>query len=262
MPTTEGLAAGAAPRPYRRHRRPCAAQPLPWLILALALVSGFFLAVPQVDIAASGLFYVPGAGFPASDVAVLEGLRDVASLLVVLVCAAGLAGLAAPFVSRGRFLALRPHQGLYILAVFALGPGLLVNAVLKNTVGRARPREIVAFGGDASFSPVWTISDACASNCSFVSGEGASAMALMALVFVLPRAFRRRAGLAILAVAALLSANRVAFGGHFLSDTLISWLLVLLVMIVLRPLLLGHRGRAMDAALAKRLKRKAAGDPG
>ena len=41
----------------------------------------------------------------------------------------------------------------------------------------------------------------------------------------------------ILPLVLVLSANRVAFGGHFLSDTLISWCLTLLVILGVRHLL-------------------------
>jgi membrane-associated phospholipid phosphatase len=81
----------------------------------------------------------------------------------------------------------------------------------------------------------------CDTNCSFVSGEASSAMWLVAVALVLPGRIRRPAVVVAVAYAALLSLNRIAFGGHFLSDVLISFALTLLViavvyrLVILRP---------------------------
>ncbi|MCG2663967.1 phosphatase PAP2 family protein, partial [Brevundimonas sp.] len=111
------------------------------------------------------------------------------------------------------------------------GPGLVVNLVLKGLWGRARPVQIDQFGGDAAFTPVWMVSDACQSNCSFVSGEGSSAAWMVGVLLVVTPAKWRPVVLPLAVVYAFaLSMNRLAFGGHFLSDILLSWALTALVM--------------------------------
>jgi membrane-associated PAP2 superfamily phosphatase len=120
---------------------------------------------------------------------------------------------------------------MFAVAALALGPGLVVNLLFKSLWGRARPVQIDQFGGDAAFTPAWVISDACQSNCSFVSGEGSSAAWIVGVLLVVTPARWRPAVLPLGLVYALaLSMNRLAFGGHFLSDILLSWALTALVM--------------------------------
>jgi membrane-associated phospholipid phosphatase len=111
----------------------------------------------------------------------------------------------------------------------------------------------VEFGGDAVFSPVWWISDQCQGNCSFVSGEGAASFWLVALAFIVPPRWRPPAVALTLVFAALVSATRIAMGGHFLSDVLIAWLLMFLVMVLLDGAILKGLPAAFDAGVDRGL---------
>ena len=143
---------------------------------------------------------------------------------------------------------------LFLLTSLALGPGLLVNAILKDNWGRARPRHVDIFGGDAPYTSVWQIADNCQRNCSFTSGEASSATWLFALVFLAPKTWRLPMAVSIGGLALALSLNRVAFGGHFLSDTMLSWLLTIGVVVLvhrlmyLRPPSVLERGSLDDGA--------------
>lgn len=220
------LAAGA-----RDLSRPCA---VTVAVLAVTLAASIlFVTVPRIDLWVSAVFHAPGDGFPAASNAVLRGLRRSSTwvmggvLLAVLIAAFGPSAWSSGW-GRGR-----RRRGLCMLAAFALGPGLLVNGVLKGVWGRARPINIEAFGGDAPFSAAWAFSEGCFSNCSFTSGEAASAAwTAMAALVLMPRAWRPTAGAAVVAYALALSFNRIAFGGHFLSDVVLSWLLVVLTIIL------------------------------
>jgi lipid A 4'-phosphatase len=194
-------------------------------VVALALA--LFLLLPQVDLLASGLFYVPGRGF------VLTGWPPVAFLHravpwiawgIVLV----VAGAAAWLFLIGRLLWRLDRRALLFVAFStALGPGLLANTVLKDHWGRARPVQIEAFGGSRHFTPAPLPAAECARNCSFVSGHAALGFSLVAFAFLLPpgRA-RRRSVVAALAFGALVGFARIAQGGHFLSDVVYAGLLV------------------------------------
>src|SRR5262249_62173504 len=67
---------------------------------------------------------------------------------------------------------------LLILLTFLVGPGLIVNSMLKQYWGRARPIEIHQFGGDAQFSRAGIPATQCRRNCSFPSGDAAAAFPL------------------------------------------------------------------------------------
>ncbi|WP_051241982.1 phosphatase PAP2 family protein [Stappia stellulata] len=197
----------------------------------IAVVSVFFLAFPQVDQAATGLFYDAQAGFRAASDPFFMRLRELGPFLVKLVAGGSLVVLvaAAIFPRLPDLVSLRAP--LFLLSTLALGPGVLVNAVFKNNWGRPRPNAVDLFGGDAPYVEVWRISNYCARNCSFVSGEASSSFWLVTLALLAPPRWRAGILWVVLPLCLVLSANRVAFGGHFLSDTLLSWGLTFLVIL-------------------------------
>jgi len=107
----------------------------------------------------------------------------------------------------------------------ALGPGLLVNVGLKDHWHRPRPVQVTAFGGPDAFRPFDTRDGQCRRNCSFVSGEGSSSFWTVAPALLAPPPWRTLALGAALLFAAATGLLRMAFGGHFLSDTLFAALL-------------------------------------
>ena len=100
---------------------------------------------------------------------------------------------------------------MFLLSSLIVGPGLLVNLVLKDNWGRPRPVMVGPFGGADPYVEVWKVTDFCARNCSFVSGEVSTAVWLTAIAFVIPRAWRLS-----VAIIAAVYAGRLAFGGHFI----------------------------------------------
>lgn len=236
--TTTPIDAAAAARPFRLPRAGA-----PGLALcAVAGLSGLFVLFPQADIAVSGLFHDPTQGFAASQMPALKLLRK--SSTWVMAALLGLALWRLRQACRGaagsRLGAMRP--ALCVLAGLALGPGLLVNAVLKQWWGRPRPVQVDLFGGDAPFAAAWRITDACASNCSFVSGEASSAAWMAGAVLILaPGRLLLASGVALYGAA--LSLNRLAFGGHFLSDVLLAWAMTGLILAVLNRLAAAEPGR-------------------
>lgn len=220
------LAAGA-----RDLSRPCAATVA--VLVATLAASILFVAVPEIDLRVSAAFHAPGEGFPAASNAVLRGLRRSSTWIMGGVLLAVLIAAFGPTAWSSGWGQGRRRRGLCLLAAFALGPGLLVNGLLKGVWGRARPVNVEAFGGDAPFSAAWAFGEGCFSNCSFTSGEAASAAwTAMAAVVLMPRGWRPTLGMAVVAYALALSFNRIAFGGHFLSDVVLSWLLVVLTTIL------------------------------
>ncbi len=229
-----------------RFRREIGQRPLAFGLGVLALVSLVFLLAPDLDLAVSRLFYQPTAGFTEAPSVFLEDLRVTGRIFEWAFALAMLVPLLLKVVFPAQPIAVAPRATLFVLATFALAPGLIVNGILKDHWGRARPRAILEFGGDATFSPVWWISDQCARNCSFVSGEAASAFCLVAVVFLVRKDLRPVAAIVSLAFAAAVSFTRIAVGGHFLSDVLIAWLVTLCVMIALQRLVLRRLPPAFD----------------
>ncbi|WP_420470372.1 phosphatase PAP2 family protein [Brevundimonas sp. FT23042] len=225
------VATGFGPRLRVRGRRSHDAVFAALFMTALATV--WFLTAPTADLAVSQMFHVAGEGFPLSQAPLLKLLRRSSSWTLALALLVALGGLARAAWIGGWSGLGAARRSWCALAGLALGPGLLINLTLKEFWGRPRPVQMVEFGGDAPYVPVWQISDWCRSNCSFASGEGASAAWLAAAVLLLPSPWRDRLMVPTLIYATALSLNRVAFGGHFISDIVLSWSLTALVMSLL-----------------------------
>ncbi|WP_174801196.1 phosphatase PAP2 family protein [Martelella limonii] len=203
-----------------------------WVLLAI------FWLFPDMDIAASKAFFhqtacqadaVPGricGSFPIAGDAMLGMLREVIFYLPIILGLTLIYRLILAWSHHGatydRALAQRLLAGLIALIV---GPGLIVNAMLKEISHRPRPRNTDFFGGDLSFVPAGDFSGACGSNCSFVSGEAAGAGWLFCYaIFLLPARFRILLMPPLIALSFASPAMRLAYGGHYLSDITLGWL--------------------------------------
>ncbi len=217
-----------------------------WLLLAAAALSVMFVLVPQLDLAASGLFARGVEGFPLQHATWL-GLINGSVLKTSRAASAVLLGLSllAWLAPRTSMLARQRPALLFVLLALALGPGLLVNQVLKDTSGRARPVQIQQFGGIQHFTPAFVIAEECDRNCSFVSGHVAAATMPVAGYFIATTRRRRRLWLAGgLALGAAVGLARLAVGAHFLSDVLIAMLLTWAVCALVAAVVLGGRTAA------------------
>ncbi len=200
-------------------------------LAALAFAGLVFALWPWLDIRAAALFYA-GDGRFIGQTAAGEAVRRLFSLtpLVVLGVMAALylarkAGLKRLWAPNG--------AGLLMMALsLALGPGLLVNTLLKDHSHRPRPYALREFGGSATFRPWFLFDGSCVKNCSLASGEGASAFWTTAPALLAPIPVRTAALAAALIFATATSLLRMAFGGHFLSDTILAALLTWLVIVL------------------------------
>jgi lipid A 4'-phosphatase len=111
---------------------------------------------------------------------------------------------------------------LYLVLVMVIGPGLIVNAVLKEHWGRPRPRDVENFGGKERFEKVWEY-DAVSPGKSFPSGHASMGFFFFSAYF-LTRGWGRGWAIWTLATAlilgALLGFTRIAQGGHYFSDVI------------------------------------------
>lgn len=222
------------------------------IVLCLAAVLGFsalFWVLPVLDLAASELFYRAESGFPLSQNPLLKAFRKSADLVLALLFTGLLARLVWRVARRGLSALAGARRSVFLLAALAIGPGLIVNGVLKSWWGRPRPVMVDIFGGEAPYQSVWRISDWCQSNCSFVSGEASSATWMVAALVLVPAHLRPLLAPPVVVYALLLSLNRLAFGGHFLSDIMLSWTISGLVFAVLFRVMVSAPGVARRARI-------------
>lgn len=134
-------------------------------------------------------------------------------------------GSVATWMGSYLFASLRDWRkgALFCSLAILVGPGIVINTILKPNWGRPRPCDTVAFGGACNYVPPGTIGPYEKAR-SFPSGH-----ASMGFVFLLPAFLLLRknpkAAACVFAVGLLcgagVGASRIAEGGHYLSD--IAW---------------------------------------
>ena len=197
----------------------------PWVWTAAALAP--LLLFPRIDIATSALFFEPDRHiFVLRSHPLGEFVRKTLPIILfALAAVVAMLGVAARW--RGHAIAgLTPRTAVFVLAALALGPGLVVNTLLKDNWGRPRPSTIVEFSGPNHYVTPLLPSDQCPENCSFPSGHAALGFWLVAFAFLAPPRRRRPAMVAALVFGGLVGLVRIAQGGHFLSDVIFSGVIV------------------------------------
>ena len=212
-------------------------------LLALTLLTGAVFALwPELDLMGSAFFHGPN-GFVSNGHG-LSGLRGALYYLPVVVMGlfvlAWILGWVTAWFDLPWPQSLQPRgRSLLFLALgLALGPGLLVNVILKDNWDRPRPMQVQQFGGPLEFRPWYKTDGACEKNCSFVSGETSGAFWLVAPASLAPGPLRLPAVAVALGVGVVTGVMRVAFGGHFPSDVLFAGFFTLLLVALLRKILI------------------------
>ncbi len=195
-------------------------QKTPKILLGLTFLglAVLFVEFPQIDLWFSSIFYQGGKGFIWKENWFFAMLYYSVPVIVTLTLIVVLIQWVLP---NNRLIAISRRQTIYLILVLALGPGLLVNFILKDHWGRARPRNIIQFNGKKSFTPAFIISDQCGKNSSFVSGHASIGFFLMSYAFIARRR-RKIILLGAMLFGAMVGLARIAQGGHFLSDVVFS----------------------------------------
>jgi lipid A 4'-phosphatase len=198
--------------------------------VAFIITSLLFVFFPQIDIFVSALFYSKESGFIASgtwyEYILYNSIQPVIALAIVLPILIWFYNIAA----KKNLYHVNKKVVLYLLLVVAIAPGIIVNDILKEHWGRARPAETTLFGGDKKFTPAFIISDQ--NGYSFSCGHVAGAFFLIAPALLIRK---RRALWMSLAVGygLAISTIRIAVGGHFLSDTVVSFFIVYVTTLII-----------------------------
>jgi lipid A 4'-phosphatase len=192
----------------------------------------FFFALfalwPQLDLDVAALFYRSGhfVGRTPAGVDFRRFFYDAPFALLAALLAAALAKWRG-WIARGP----SGRAVVFLVATLALGPGLLVNGVLKEISHRPRPEQTLAFGGPWAFQPYDSFRGQCRNNCSFVSGEAATAAWTLAPALLAPPPARAAAVAAAVLFTVGTALLRMAFGGHYLSDVLFGALFTFVIVL-------------------------------
>jgi len=116
--------------------------------------------------------------------------RDAGLWIGTILVAPAVCALIVKLVRPRRRMLISGRATVFLIATMALGPGLLVNVLLKDHWGRPRPIDVTQFGGDQTFVAWWDPRGDCPSNCSFVSGDVAGAVWTIAPAALAPPHWR------------------------------------------------------------------------
>ena len=132
------------------------------LNLALIVTIGcsiLFIALPEIDLLFASLFFEGENNFLLRN-SPIHSFMDAwvrPSIKYLVIILAALTSLS--ILSNGQYIGWSIRNIIFIALTFSLGPGLIVNGLLKESIGRARPKNIIEFGGDKIFSPAYFPSD-------------------------------------------------------------------------------------------------------
>jgi lipid A 4'-phosphatase len=201
------------------------------IALSLALVIGLLFGIyPELDLKLAALFYDAATkSFPLKLNAVAAFARDGAMWIAWGLALPAIAALVIKLVRPDRPLLISGRAIIFLLLTLTLSAGILTNLTFKSYWGRPRPVVVTQFNGSDQFVPWWDPRGACGRNCSFFSGEGATAFWTYAPAALTPPAWRPLAYAAATLFGVTTSALRMAFGGHFFTDVAAAGLVTFLV---------------------------------
>ncbi|MEA3523011.1 MAG: phosphatase PAP2 family protein [Campylobacterota bacterium] len=192
-----------------------------YMLIVFILSSIIFVLFPEIDIYLSTLFYNESFYLKKNEL-VLFFYYSVKPLLIFLALGGIFLWLYNRYKKKDIFH-FHAKELLLVLMTLVIGSGLIVNALLKENWGRARPVHIVEFGGDRTFTPAFILSDQKGN--SFSCGHASGAYVLIALALLA----RKRKGLWMaLAVGygSFVGVARMAAGGHYFSDVVVSFFIM------------------------------------
>jgi lipid A 4'-phosphatase len=201
------------------------------IALGLTLVVGLLFGIyPELDLKLAALFYDAATkSFPLKLNALAAIARDGAMWIAWGLALPPIVALVVKLARPDRPLLIPGRAVIFLLVTLVLSAGVLTNLTFKSYWGRPRPVVVAQFNGPDQFVPWWDPRGACDRNCSFFSGEGATAFWTYAPAALTPPAWRPLAYVAATLFGVITSVLRMAFGGHFFTDVAAAGLVTFLV---------------------------------
>ena len=203
-------------------------------LAVVGVLAAWLFEFHPIDMQIAQAFYDPRVayGWPWASVGWVRFVND---HLITIVTIVGAVASVLLWIFGSRVDKSWRFAGMFLFLSLLVGPGLLVNEVLKAEWGRAVPRDVVNFGGSHAYRH---ISNPGASGPperggeggSFPSGHASVAFWTSGFYFLLRRKRPRAALVALsgtLAFGALVAFARMAAGRHFISDVVWSGIIVL-----------------------------------
>jgi lipid A 4'-phosphatase len=202
-----------------------------FIALILALAVGLLFGIyPELDLTLTAWFYdAPSRTFPLKLNTLAAIARDGAMWIAWGLALPAIVALVIKLLRPDRPLLMSGRAIVFLLTTLILAAGVLTNLTFKSYWGRPRPVTVTEFSGTQQFVPWWDPRGSCGRNCSFFSGEGATAFWTYAPAALTPPPWRPLAYAAATLFGVATSLLRMAFGGHFFTDVAAAGLVTFLV---------------------------------
>src|SRR5882757_5013604 len=202
-----------------------------FIALGLTLVVGLLFGIfPELDLKLAALFYDPATKtFPLKVDPLAVFARDISMWIAWAFALPAIVAFVVKMARPDRPMLIPGRATVFLLVTIILSAGILTNLTFKSYWGRPRPIVVTEFNGPWQFVPYWDPRGACGKNCSFFSGEGATAFWTYAPAVLTPPAWRPLAYAAATLFGITTSVLRMAFGGHFFTDVAAAGLVTFLV---------------------------------
>ncbi len=197
--------------------------------ILLFVLSAFIFRNTKLDMTIQSMFYSPPSGWFLNDNPLVQAIYHFGNIPALLLSLAGLVLFGLSFQTM-KWVKWR-KVGLFLVLAMLLGPGLIINVVLKDNWGRPRPRNITEFGGKYAFEKVLSI-DKTSPGLSFPCGHASMGFFLFVPWFVLRKKHKGLAALSLtvgISYGLAIGIVRIAQGGHYASDVIISGILTYLI---------------------------------
>src|SRR6201991_5020490 len=183
--------------------------------LSLAVVIELLFGIyPELDLKLAALFYDPAtSSFPLKLNSLAAFARDAAMWVAWGLALPAILALLIKLVRPDRPLLISGRAIVFLLVTLILAAGVLTNLTFKTYWGRPRPVVVTQFNGDLPFVPWWDPRGGCGRNCSFFSGEGATAFWTYAPAALAPPAWRPLAFVGATVFGVVTGGLRMGFGG-------------------------------------------------
>ena len=162
------------------------------IALGLALVIGVAFGIhPEYDLRLAALFYDSATKtFPLKSDALASFARNAAMWVAWAFAVPAIIALVVKMFRPDRPLMMSGRAVAFLLITMLLSAGILTNLTFKSYWGRPRPVMVTEFNGPWKFMPWWDPRGECGRNCSFFSGEGATAFWTLAPAALTPPVWR------------------------------------------------------------------------